>query len=96
MSEVLKSKAATAALRKGLSLAVSLDISKGDELVFRESIVEAKQNLQKARGYVLTGYDGNQDLLKTADDILELAQTLRADMDKADKSSNRKQAKRKA
>lgn len=96
LSEVLKSKAATAALRRGLSLAVSLDISKGDELVFRESIVEAKQNLQKARGYVLTGYDGNQDLLKTADDILELAQTLRADMDKADKSSNRKQAKRKA
>jgi hypothetical protein len=59
---------------------VSLEISKGDERVFRESLVEAKQNLQKARGTVLTGYSGNEDLRKTAEDIVELAQALVKDM----------------
>lgn len=80
LDEVLRSKEATAALRKGLPLTVSLDISKGDELVFRESLVGAKQNLQKARGTVLTGYDGSGDLLQTADDIVELSTSVREDM----------------
>ncbi len=80
LDEVLKNKQATIALRKGLPLSVSLEISKGDERVFREALIEAKQNLQKARGTVLTGYAGNADLLHTADEILELAQALRADM----------------
>lgn len=80
LDEVLKSKAATSALRKGLPLTVSLEISKGDERVFRESLVEAKQNLQKARGTVLTGYDGNEDLRKTAEDIVELSEALLEDM----------------
>lgn len=80
LDEVLKSKAATSALRKGLPLTVSLEISKGDERVFRESLVEAKQNLQKARGTVLTGYDGNEDLRKTAEDIVELSEALLKDM----------------
>ena len=80
LDEVLKSKEATSALRKGLPLTVSLEISKGDERVFRESLVGAKQNLQKARGTVLTGYDGNEDLREIADDIVELSQALLMDM----------------
>ncbi len=90
LDAVLRSKSATAALRRGLSLSVSLDISKGDELVFRESLVEAKQSLVKARGYVVTGYDGNEDLLKITDDILELSQALRADMSKVEKAPAKK------
>jgi hypothetical protein len=81
LDEVLKSKQAVAALRKGLTLSISLEISKGDERVFRESLVEAKQNLQKARGTVLTGYDGNEDLYQTAVDIADLAKTLLSDME---------------
>jgi len=80
LDEVLKNKKAIAALQKGLTLSVSLEISKGDERVFRESIVEAKQNLQKARGTVLTGYEGNEDLYQTGTEIVELAQKLLADM----------------
>jgi hypothetical protein len=81
LDEVLKSKPATAALRKGLPLAVSLEISKGDERVFREALVEAKQNLQKARGTVLTGYHGNEDMRQTAEEIADLSKTLLDDMD---------------
>ncbi|MBR0754931.1 ParB N-terminal domain-containing protein [Bradyrhizobium jicamae] len=80
LDEVLKNKQAIAALRKGLTLSVSLEISKGDERVFRESMVEAKQNLQKARGTVLTGYDGNEDLLQTAEDLVELSRAIFSDM----------------
>jgi hypothetical protein len=80
LDEVLKNRQAVAALRKGLTLSISLEISKGDERVFRESLVEAKQNLQKARGTALTGYDGNEDLHQTAEAIVELAQAVLADM----------------
>jgi hypothetical protein len=80
LDEVLKSRSAVAALRKGLTLSVSLEISKGDERVFRESLVDAKQNLQKARGTVLTGYEGNDDLYQVAEEIVELAQAVLADM----------------
>jgi hypothetical protein len=89
LDEVLRSKPGTAALRKGLSLSISLDISKGDERVFRESLVAAKQNLQKARGTVLTGYDGNNDLHETAENILELSQALLDDMKSAGKSKKK-------
>lgn len=80
LDEVLRSREATIALRKGLPLTVSLEISKGDELVFRESLIEAKRNLQKARGTVLTGYHGNEDLRKTAEEISDLSKSLLEDM----------------
>lgn len=80
LDEVLKSKTAVAALRKGLPLSVSLEISKGDERVFREALVEAKQNLQKARGTVLTGYQRNDDLYQIAEEIVELSQAVFEDM----------------
>lgn len=80
LDEVLKNKQAVAALRKGLTLSISLEISKGDERVFRESLVDAKQNLQKARGTVLTGYDGNHDLYQVAEEIVELSQSVLGDM----------------
>jgi ParB-like nuclease domain len=80
LNEVVGNKQAVAALRKGLSLSIAVDISKGDDRVFRESLVAAKQNLQRARGTVLTGYDGNEDLLNTAEEIVELARSVVADM----------------
>jgi hypothetical protein len=87
LDEVLKNRQAIAALRKGLTLSISLEISKGDERVFRESLVGAKQNLQKARGTVLTGYVGNEDLYETAKDIVALSQSVLADMDQKVKKS---------
>lgn len=73
LDEVLGSKNGLAALRRGLPLKISLDISKGDERLFRESLVGAKQSLQDARGKLLTGYDGESDLLATAEDTRDLA-----------------------
>ncbi|MCH7697474.1 MAG: hypothetical protein IH865_00845 [Chloroflexi bacterium] len=73
LAEVLGSRDGLAALRKGLPLQISLDISKGDEQLFREALVAAKQSLQDARGRLITGYEGEPDLLDTAEDIRELA-----------------------
>lgn len=80
LDDVLSNDRGAVALRKGLPLEVSLEISKGDERVFREALVTAKAALQKARGTVLTGYSGNQDLLAMAKDIELLSETLVADM----------------
>jgi hypothetical protein len=80
LDEVLGNERGAIALRKGLPLEVSLEISKGDERVFREALITAKQSLQKARGTVLSGYSGNEDLHDLAKEISLLATTLVEDM----------------
>jgi hypothetical protein len=76
LDEVLQSADGTAALRQGLPLNVSLDISRGDQRLFREAVVGAKSALQDARGTVLSGYAGEPDLLQHVEDIAELAESL--------------------
>ncbi len=80
LDEVLNSRDGLAALRRGLPLTVSSAISKGDERLFREAMVGAKQALQEARGRILTGYDGEADLLDTSNDILTLASSINREM----------------
>jgi hypothetical protein len=80
LDEVLQQKDGIAALRQGLPLQVARDISKGDERLFREAIVAAKQALQEARGRILTGYDGEPDLLESAEDIVSLADSVYEEM----------------
>ncbi len=80
LDEVLQSTDGTAALRQGLPLSVSLDISRGDARLFREALVGAKATLQDARGKLLTGFAGETDLLQTAEDIAELAERILEEM----------------
>jgi ParB-like nuclease domain len=75
------------ALRDGLPLAVAHDISLGDERLFRASLQGAKQELQKARGTLSTGYSPTDgDSLVTAQEISNLAEDLLDEM----KSKRRK------
>jgi hypothetical protein len=76
LDEILQSADGTAALRQGLPLDVSLDISRGDEKLFREALVDAKRKLQEARGKLLTGYTGEADLLQSAEQIGDLADSM--------------------
>lgn len=80
LDEVLQSPDGIAALRQGLPLSVSLEISRGDERLFREALVGAKSLLQDARGKLLTGYAGEADLQQTAEDIAELAESIVEEM----------------
>lgn len=77
LDEILHSKDGVAALRRGLTLQVSRDISKGDTQLLREALVSAKASLQTARGRVLTGYrEDESDLVGLAEDNATLADDL--------------------
>ena len=91
LHEVLLSKDGTAALRKGLPLSVARDIGKGDEQLFREALIAAKQSLQEARGKLLTGYEGEVDLLRTAQEIVNLADSIHGEMAKVRSNRPKKQ-----
>jgi len=82
LEEVLLSADGLSALRKGIPLRTSWNISRGDERLFREAMVAAKQNLEEARGKLLTGYQGESDLLKIAEGITALAKDIHGDMNK--------------
>lgn len=80
LDEVLQTERGVDALRQGLPLKVSQEIAQGDERVFRESLLAAKQHLQKARGTLLTGYKGRADLLTTAEEIKQLSEVIHEEM----------------
>lgn len=94
LDEVIGSKNGLAALRKGLPLKVSRDITEGDERLFRESLVGAKQALQDARGRLLTGYEGETDLLADAEDIRDLATDLHEEMKEKRRKKRRRRVAR--
>ncbi len=89
LDEVLQNRDGLAALRQGLPLGLSRDISQGDPKLFRESMVAAKHYLQEARGKLLTGYAGEPDLLETAGDIVALADSILQEMEARRTSTRR-------
>jgi hypothetical protein len=94
LAEVLSTPNGVAAMRRGLPLQVSLEISKGDDRILRELLVQAKQALVDARGRVLTGYDGEADLRKQADEIYVLAEGIVDDMARFAKARGRASSRR--
>ena len=80
LDKAIGSSAALIALRRGLPLDVAIDISVGDEELFRDHLIEARHRLQKARGKQLTGDPGDADTLRLANETLELADRLVSDM----------------
>lgn len=80
LDEAIQTTKGLAAIRSGLPLRVALDISRGDELRFREALVAAKERLQTARGTLLTGYAGEADLLDLAKEIAVLSESILTDM----------------
>lgn len=76
LDEALQSKNGVAALRNGLPLKVSVNIGRGDERLFREAMIAAKQALEEARSKLLTGFKGERDLKATAEAIRTLAESI--------------------
>lgn len=76
LDETLQKEEGIVALRRGLPLDISRDIARGDEQIFRESLQESKLALQRAIGTIITGYDGQPDLLTTARDVRKLSERL--------------------
>ena len=82
LNAVVSDREALAALRGGRSLTIAYEISRPSENVFEEYLVAAKQDLQKARGLLSTGYDGSEELLRIADTVADLAYDLYREMER--------------
>ena len=78
---VLDNEQSIAALRMGRSLEVACDLSVEASVALQEYMVEAKIALEKLSSK-LSGYDGNEGLLKQAGTIANLADEIYERMDK--------------
>jgi len=76
LDSVLKNKGATISLKGGASLNAAYEISQPGEDVFEQSIVSAKESLQKAHSFVTLGYKGEREPLEIVRDIAQLADDL--------------------
>lgn len=90
LDEVLKDPAATDSLRAGLPLNVALEVSYGDEQLFISALHRAKDSLQKARGTLSTGYNGERDSYALAESIFNISSDLLDDMDRKKPRRKRK------
>lgn len=81
LEEAIGNEDGLIALKRGLPLDVAVDISIGDEELFRGHLLDARRRLQEARGKQLTGYQGDINTLQIAKEIFELADHLVLDME---------------
>ena len=81
LDEALRSEQGRSALRANYDIARAYDIARGDTTVFRASLLKAKQSLQDARGKVLTGFHGEEDLSDEMSTIVGLVESLESDME---------------
>ena len=90
LDAVLANREALAALRQGAELSLAFEISRPSSNLFEEALVAAKQNLEKARGILSTGYDGSKELLRIAEATTDLAYDLHDEMERKHKEIERK------
>ena len=92
LDAVLANAEALAAMRNGAELSVAFEASRPSTNLFEEALVGAKQNLEKARGALSTGYDGSKALLGVASAVADLAYDLHEEMER--KSAPRRDRRR--
>ena len=80
LNTVVGNRPATAALRSRGDLHYAHEVSRPSQNVFEQSLLEAKANLEKARGILSTGFDGSEDLLSIARDVANIADDLFEEM----------------
>ena len=80
LNSVLEHREAIAVLRGRHGLATAYEASRPSSTVFERSLLDAKSHLQKARGMLSTGYDGSEELLAIANDVVVLASDLHTEM----------------
>ena len=91
LDAVLSNTEALASLRRGAELSVAFEASRPSSNVFGEALVGAKQNLEKARGILSTGYTGSKALLGIAADVADLAYDLHEEMQRKSRPRRNRQ-----
>jgi len=88
LDAALQSKESVAALNAGEPLSYAYELSRPNDALFEENVLSAKKGLQKARAYLTTGYNGEEDILRTAGTIAQLADDLYEEMARVNKKLN--------
>ncbi|MCP4367785.1 MAG: hypothetical protein GY797_06685 [Deltaproteobacteria bacterium] len=88
LDKVLRNRAATVALSQGQPLSYAHELSRASDALFEENILTAKSSLQRARAYLTTGYQGEENLLRVAGSVANLADDLYDEMDKVSREKN--------
>ena len=76
LNAILASREALAALRTGEELSYAFEISRPSGAVLEEALLRSKRELMRASGYVTTGYDKSEDLLRIAGSVATLADSV--------------------
>lgn len=82
LDQVLKNRESLAALRAGKELTAAFELSRLPTDVFEEALLKSKRELQNARAYLTTGYDGSGDLLLIAETVVEMAEDIYSEMER--------------
>ncbi len=90
LNEVLKNRGALAALRAGEELTAAFELSRPPIAIFEEALLKSKRNLQNARAYLTTGYDGSEDLLRIAGTVANMADDIYSEMERKRSPSENK------
>ena len=64
-------------LEDGSLLSVALDASLGDAHLFRAALTRAEASAKESMRFVSTGFKGEEDLVETGDNLLQLAKSLK-------------------
>jgi hypothetical protein len=80
LRSVIAKPSALSLLRRGYSLDAAFEDSIGDPRRFREALFAAKEELQKAKATVTTGYNGEEHLLDTMEGLVATASSVWAEM----------------
>ena len=75
-----KSQQGLRSLQRGDSIEIAFEISKGDDIVFGDALLDAKSALQKAQSRVTTGFRGQKHLLDRSEEVLNMASDLHNSM----------------
>jgi hypothetical protein len=76
LDEALRTHRGVAALESGLSLEDAVNASRGDTRLLLDALVDAEQNLRAAKGYFSTGFNGQDEIRETIENVHTLAQSL--------------------
>ena len=82
LNAVVANREALAALRDSHNLDIAFEASQPSSNVFEKSLLAAKRDLEKARALLSTGYDGSEELLRTAGTVANLADDLYDEMER--------------
>jgi hypothetical protein len=89
LRQVLGNNTARAALKAGVPLERALQISKGDEQIFRDALIRSKVALQEAKSVVTTGYEGHEEEDVLINDVRKIIESIQVEMEGIKKTAKK-------